>query len=338
MKTYQTAGIAGLIAFALCATASSQTSDIPTTVRPPAPVYPKSALDHGVTGCCRIVTQLDADGAPVDSMVFCTNRVFASVARSAMNKARFAPRTPDGKSVEGMRLEMPMQFAANGKPAPSCPSEATISKFIDLTEKFENNPGDPEDVINAREEASRTWYLDFNGNCASEPRRPSGSPADVSSMSRSEWNDANSAIEAYADWYNCRQGVFNDHVAYLKQLLDDSASNDHASPTYWMFRSVNTQVAHERPEIEQRRAMLTAYDKALNTRRSQLESSSRRPDSYASTNRSRRSRDDDGPSEADRFFYERGPGPHQACLANATTYAEQQACMNNWLGVDPSGN
>lgn len=79
-------------------------------VRPPAPTYPRRALERGLEGGCDVALSIDARGRPFDIRAACTDPVFTRAAETAVARSEFAPMIRLGQAVEQTGVVYPITF------------------------------------------------------------------------------------------------------------------------------------------------------------------------------------------------------------------------------------
>ncbi|MEO0882016.1 MAG: TonB family protein [Pseudomonadota bacterium] len=90
--------------------------DIPGLAREPVPLapltvsYPTRELARGLEGDCLVRFDIDSAGYPSNVVAECTSTGFERAARSAVARARFAPRVVDGKAVRQAGVAYPIVF------------------------------------------------------------------------------------------------------------------------------------------------------------------------------------------------------------------------------------
>ena len=79
-------------------------------VTPPVPVYPRRAADMNLEGDCEVSLSVSIRGEPFNVAAQCTDRVFESAARKAVQKVKFVPQIRDGLPVTGTGVVYPLEF------------------------------------------------------------------------------------------------------------------------------------------------------------------------------------------------------------------------------------
>ncbi|HPE48796.1 MAG TPA: TonB family protein [Hyphomonas sp.] len=79
-------------------------------VRKPAPDYPVSAIEKGLSGSCEVRFSLTSRGLPFDITAVCTHPEFEREALRSVGKAQFLPQVRDGQAVEAHNLVYPLEF------------------------------------------------------------------------------------------------------------------------------------------------------------------------------------------------------------------------------------
>ncbi len=79
-------------------------------ITPPVPLYPRRAETLGVEGTCDVHLNVSTRGDPFDVRANCTDPVFESAARKAVQKVKFAPQIRDGLPVTVIGVVYPLEF------------------------------------------------------------------------------------------------------------------------------------------------------------------------------------------------------------------------------------
>ena len=79
-------------------------------ITPPIPVYPQRAQTLGLEGDCEVSFSVTMRGEPIDVRAECSDRVFESAARKAVQKVKFVPQIRDGLPVTVTGVVYPLEF------------------------------------------------------------------------------------------------------------------------------------------------------------------------------------------------------------------------------------
>lgn len=79
-------------------------------ITPPVPNYPSDAATRGLEGNCDVSLSVSTRGEPFNVRADCTDRVFESAARKAVQKVKFAPQIRDGLPVTVTGVVYPLEF------------------------------------------------------------------------------------------------------------------------------------------------------------------------------------------------------------------------------------
>jgi len=79
-------------------------------ITPPVPNYPSAAAKRGLEGSCDVFLSVSIRGEPFNVRADCTDRVFESAARKAVQKVKFAPQIRDGLPVTVTGVVYPLEF------------------------------------------------------------------------------------------------------------------------------------------------------------------------------------------------------------------------------------
>ena len=77
---------------------------------PPIPNYPRQAEQQGIEGRCDVHLSVSPRGEPFDVYAECSDRVFESAAKKAVQKVRFAPKIHDGLPITVIGVVYPLEF------------------------------------------------------------------------------------------------------------------------------------------------------------------------------------------------------------------------------------
>lgn len=81
-----------------------------TPIAPPVPVYPRRAEKLGLQGDCLVYMNVSRRGLPFQVRAECTDPVFESAARKAVQKVKFAPQIRDGLPITVTGVVYPLEF------------------------------------------------------------------------------------------------------------------------------------------------------------------------------------------------------------------------------------
>lgn len=79
-------------------------------VTPPIPTYPRRAAVAGIEGECDVTLSVSIRGEPFNVQANCTEQVFESAARKAVQKVKFVPQIRDGLPVTVTGVVYPLEF------------------------------------------------------------------------------------------------------------------------------------------------------------------------------------------------------------------------------------
>jgi protein TonB len=79
-------------------------------ISPPVPVYPPRAIKRGLEGECNVYLSVSTRGDPFDVRAVCSDKVFESAAKKAVQKVKFAPKIHDGLPVTVTGVVYPLEF------------------------------------------------------------------------------------------------------------------------------------------------------------------------------------------------------------------------------------
>jgi protein TonB len=79
-------------------------------VTQPVPVYPRRAAERGLEGDCNVYLSVSMRGEPLNVQAECTDRVFESAARKAVQRVKFVPQIRDGLPVKVTGVVYPLEF------------------------------------------------------------------------------------------------------------------------------------------------------------------------------------------------------------------------------------
>jgi protein TonB len=79
-------------------------------IRPPVPSFPQRALERGIEGECEVKFDVDVRGKPYNVVATCTDSIFVSEAKRAVEKVEFAPKIERGKPAERRNVVYPLVF------------------------------------------------------------------------------------------------------------------------------------------------------------------------------------------------------------------------------------
>ena len=79
-------------------------------VTQPVPVYPRRAIERGLEGDCDVYLTVSIRGEPLNVQAECTDRVFETAAKKAVQKVKFVPQIRDGLPVTVTGVVYPLEF------------------------------------------------------------------------------------------------------------------------------------------------------------------------------------------------------------------------------------
>ncbi|KCZ90756.1 energy transducer TonB [Hyphomonas johnsonii] len=312
---------------------------------------PDAVIREHFSGCCRTGYTVDTDGRARDITVECTSPVFSSAAIDAIASATFKPARILGLPIRTTGQSHMVTFEMPGETGICAEGNHAWNNLIALGEEafpfltMDTGTMAPyaTDALRAvgvaRGWAAYYTTLDFETPCGPHPGYVP-SIQDSEQIETMDWDalrQTGAAFEKVFAWMNCRDDMLK---AYAEQAVAWHAEYDSAPANrieHWTGSEMDRLIAGERSRYRHDLKFMKIYAGQIVRREQVLQDQGSADPGSPSEREVVPTYREPGLTEhewtaADQFFYEQGPGPHQACLDNASTYGAKQACLGTWWG------